>query len=612
MLRNLKIATMILGIILCLVLVLGGLAAYAIVEMSASADRVRHTAQVDYPLSAAVKDAGELQLKETIELYEAIADVEFGHADELPADLSKLKSLQGEVVDALAKAATLIAKGSAEGAAGNRVYADLGVALKKIERSHKSYEERLATVVEYLPAVAQARDVEAAGAAPELPAGGRGEAKPAPARVSTSGSATRKKVEDAVSSLRAVESTLQMEIDALVSNVDKLTESNTAETMAADDRTRRAMLALSAAAVLFGGCAGLWTAGSIRKRLAVAVSAISRVAEGDLSQRVVITRMDEVGMLSEAFNLMRDNLVSTVGNIQTIAADLASSSTQLRTAAQQISSGASTQASSIEETSSAMEEMAAGIKQSAKNAEETEGIARRVAEQAKSSVQSIERTAGSMKGIAEKIGIVGDITRKTELLALNAAVEAARAGEHGKGFAVVASEVSKLAEISKQAASEIMQSSAEGKELAESTRRLLAALLPEIEKTKDLVQSISASGEEQSAGAGQISLAVQQLDRVIQQNAAASAELAETAAALSSQAVGLKRATSFFRLGRSAPGGGDRRSAPGGVDRSPARTLASFPRKAADRGTLLLEAGDEDDGRVDRDGAKIDDDLGRY
>src|SRR5208282_3974305 len=105
------------------------------------------------------------------------------------------------------------------------------------------------------------------------------------------------------------------------------------------------------------------------------------------------------------------------------------------------------------------------------------------------------------------ISIVEEITRKTELLALNASVEAARAGEHGRGFAVVAAEVSKLAEISKQAASEIVQSSAEGKEVSEATNRMLAELSPRIERTKDLVRGINVASDEQSRGAAQVNQA---------------------------------------------------------------------------------------------------------
>ncbi len=351
--------------------------------------------------------------------------------------------------------------------------------------------------------------------------------------------------------------------------------------------SRQMMLALIVGGVLLGMVLVMLIAREIATPLKNTVLVLEAVAQGDLSQRATVDRRDEIGRMAVALNAAIDSqaamaqvaehiargdltvevarrsdrdslgtalkemlahLRKTVEDIQRVAAEVAAGSQQLRGAAGQVSEGAGNQASSVEQTSAAMEEMAAGIKQNAGNADETEKIATHVAEDAKKCVQSVQRTATAMKGIAEKIVIVEEITRKTELLALNASVEAARAGEHGRGFAVVASEVSKLAEISKQAASEIVQSSAEGKEVAEATNRMLADLLPRIEKTKDLVQGISAASGEQSIGAGQVNQAVQQLDKVVQQNAAAAQQLAATAESLSSLAEELQQTVAVFRL----------------------------------------------------------------
>jgi methyl-accepting chemotaxis protein len=161
-----------------------------------------------------------------------------------------------------------------------------------------------------------------------------------------------------------------------------------------------------------------------------------------------------------------------------------------------------------------------------------------------------------MKQIAQKIGIIEEIARKTDLLALNAAVEAARAGEHGKGFAVVASEVRKLAERSQTAAAEISRLTGDGVALAENAGQLLTRLVPDIRKTAELVREIAAASGEQSTGAAQINKAIQQLDQVIQQNAAASEEMASTSEELSSQAVQLQGSIGFFRV----DDGGRRRS----------------------------------------------------
>jgi methyl-accepting chemotaxis protein len=151
-----------------------------------------------------------------------------------------------------------------------------------------------------------------------------------------------------------------------------------------------------------------------------------------------------------------------------------------------------------------------------------------------------------MRNIAEKISIIEEIARNTNLLALNAAIEAARAGEHGKGFAVVAAEVRKLAENSQKAASEISELSKTSVDIAEQAGELLTKIVPDIQKTAELVQEISAASSEQKSGTEQINKAIMQLDGVIQQNASASEEMASMAEELSSQAEQLQATMEFF------------------------------------------------------------------
>jgi methyl-accepting chemotaxis protein len=159
----------------------------------------------------------------------------------------------------------------------------------------------------------------------------------------------------------------------------------------------------------------------------------------------------------------------------------------------------------------------------------------------------VAKTVAAMKEIAEKINIIEEIARKTDLLALNAAVEAARAGEHGKGFAVVASEVRKLAERSQTAAAEISRLTEEGVNVAKNAGDMLIKLVPDIRKTAELIQEINASCSEQNVGANQVNKAIQQLDQVIQQNASASEEMASTAEELSSQSEQLQETIGFFK-----------------------------------------------------------------
>jgi methyl-accepting chemotaxis protein len=211
-----------------------------------------------------------------------------------------------------------------------------------------------------------------------------------------------------------------------------------------------------------------------------------------------------------------------------------------------MSKGASTQAASAEEASSSIEQMNANIRQNAENALQTEKIATQAANDAQEGGDAVNMTVSAMKQIADKIMIIEEIARQTNLLALNAAIEAARAGEHGKGFAVVAAEVRKLAERSQNAAAEINDLSTNSVEVAEQAGQLLEVIVPNIQKTAELVQEISAASKEQDAGAEQINKSIQQLDSVIQQNASASEEMASTAEELSSQSEQLADMISFF------------------------------------------------------------------
>lgn len=285
---------------------------------------------------------------------------------------------------------------------------------------------------------------------------------------------------------------------------------------------------------------------SITKPLSEAVMILKQVASGDLTKNVVIRGKDEIAELLTALSNMTAKLKTIISGIIESSDSLLSASQQISQSSQQMSQGATEQASSTEEISSSMEEMVSNIQQNTENARQTEAIAGKATESMVEMSKIGRESLDSIKVIAEKITIVNDIAFQTNLLALNAAVEAARAGEHGRGFAVVAAEVRKLAERSKLAADEIQNLSKNSLRITEKTRESLDALVPETQKTSQLVQEIAAASIEQNAGADQINGAIQQLNIITQQNAASSEEMATSAEELSSQAESLKDAVAFF------------------------------------------------------------------
>jgi methyl-accepting chemotaxis protein len=286
---------------------------------------------------------------------------------------------------------------------------------------------------------------------------------------------------------------------------------------------------------------------SITRPLSEAVEAADNLSRGDLTFAIEVKSGDETGQLLASMKNMVEKLKTVVADVKNAADNVASGSQQLSAGSEQMSQGTTEQAASAEEASSSVEEMNATIRQNADNSQQTEKIALKSSNDALESGKAVSESVSAMKEIASKISIIEEIARQTNLLALNAAIEAARAGEHGKGFAVVASEVRKLAERSQTAAGEICRLSISSVEVAERAGSMLTKLVPDIQKTSELVQEISASSKEQASGADQINSAIQQLNQVIQQNAGAAEEMASTAEELSSQAEQLQGTISFFK-----------------------------------------------------------------
>ncbi|MBW2690192.1 MAG: HAMP domain-containing protein, partial [Deltaproteobacteria bacterium] len=360
---------------------------------------------------------------------------------------------------------------------------------------------------------------------------------------------------------------------------------------AADDATESLVYQILAMAaigiILLCSVVYFWFSKVIVRPIRLNMEFAGKIGVGDLSETLQINSNDELGQLGKSMNEMVSSLkeVATLateisdGNLRVVAkprsekdemmhaldrmvrqltqfarsvsvsSEHINSGTNLMSAsAQSMSQGASEQAAAAEEAASSIEQMAANIRQNADNAMQTEKISIQAADDAKSGGEAVAKTVTAMKAIADKIMIIEEISRQTNLLALNAAIEAARAGEHGKGFAVVAAEVRKLAERSQVAAGEINGLSSSSVEVAEQAGQLLDVIVPNIQKTAELVQEISAASKEQDAGAEQINGSIQQLDNVIQQNASAAEEMASTSEELSTQANQLEQMVAFFTL----------------------------------------------------------------
>jgi aerotaxis receptor len=286
------------------------------------------------------------------------------------------------------------------------------------------------------------------------------------------------------------------------------------------------------------------------------------MAGGDLTSRIDVYRMDDIGQLLLLMRQLNLNLASIIGDVRGNFTQIVQSTSEVSEGNLDLSGRTESQASSLQQTSASMEQLSSSVEQNAQNTSTVNRLAHGANDIAEKTGAAVAQVVVAMQDITESsqkisdiVGLIDDIAFQTNILALNAAVEAARAGEQGRGFAVVASEVRNLAQRSATAAKEIKLLIATsnnkvqaGSVVADDAGKNMGEVIKAIQQVATIMADIRSATLEQSSGINQIKDAIVNMDDVTQQNAAMVEQVAASASILDEQSHAVSNALKVFKL----------------------------------------------------------------
>ncbi|MGP1615694.1 MAG: methyl-accepting chemotaxis protein, partial [Pollutimonas bauzanensis] len=327
------------------------------------------------------------------------------------------------------------------------------------------------------------------------------------------------------------------------------------------DRSRYVLIGLVVLAIVLALWAYLTLSRTVLRPLKEVGAYFDHIASGDLTQRIDVSSENEIGVLYVALKRLQDSLGRIVGTVRYGMNEISAGSQNIVAGNTDLSSRTEEQAAALQQTAASMEQLASTVKQNADNARQANQLAASASDVAQRGGQAVgevvttmQAISASSRKISDIVGVIDSIAFQTNILALNAAVEAARAGEQGKGFAVVASEVRALAQRSAQAAKEIkgliedsVKKVTEGSTQVERAGSTMQEIVSSVARVTDIMGEISAATTEQASGIDQINHAVNQMDRVTQQNAVLVEEAASSASGLGEQVSNVTGVLAVFK-----------------------------------------------------------------